>query len=334
MQFNKVDEKKVSRGLKVWEGILPRSFRFSGTTLLVIAIIAMLTVFSIILRDTKFLSADNLMNVVRQTTMISIMAAGAVFVLSTGEIDLSIGSVVALSALVGALQLRDSGLIAGVVSALGVGVLVGLVNGLVSIRMGIPSFIVTLGTMGIVTGLARWITNLESIPVTNETFNFIFGSGNLGPVSTLFIWSAAALIIGEFVLKKTTYGRQVLATGGNETAARYSGIRTDRIKMSVMVISSMMAALAGLLYTGRLHGARYTLGEADLMTVLAAVIIGGTALNGGKGSVIGAVLGSLLMGLINNALVLMGLSVAQQMIFRGIIIVVAVALSGRKPAPR
>ena len=206
----------------------------------------------------------------------------------------------------------------------------GLVNGLFVSRVRIPSFLVTLGMMGIVTGLARWITNLKSVPVTNETYNFIFGSGDIGPVSILFVWTVVLLIFGELALKKTAFGRSVLATGGNKVSARYSGIKVDNIKLVVIVMNGMFAALAGMLYAGRLHGARYTLGEADLMTVIAAVIIGGTSLFGGRGTVIGSIIGSLIMGMINNGLILMGLSVDQQMIFRGIIIIAAVSLTLRE----
>ena len=184
--------------------------------------------------------------------------------------------------------------------------------------------------MGIVSGFARWITNLEAVPVTNNTYNFIFGSGDFGLVSILFIWTIVFLVLGQLVLKKTSFGRYVLATGGNKIAAIYSGIKVDRIKMAVLILNGMLAALAGMLYAGRLHGARYTLGEADLLIVIAAVIIGGTSLFGGKGSVIGAVIGSLIMGMINNGLILMGLTIAQQMIFRGVIIIAAVSISLRE----
>ncbi len=148
----------------------------------------------------------------------------------------------------------------------------------------------------------------------------------------LFLWTVVLLAVGQTALKKTQFGRSVLATGGNPVSARYSGINVRRIRFSVMVLNAMLAALAGMLYAGRLHGARYTLGETDLLTVIAAVIIGGTSLSGGRGSVIGAIFGSLIMGMINNGLILMGLSVDQQMIFRGLIILIAVSLTMREKA--
>jgi ribose transport system permease protein len=138
------------------------------------------------------------------------------------------------------------------------------------------------------------------------------------------------LLVSHVVYRKTTFGRELLATGGNRTAARYSGIDTARIRVASLVICSTAAALAGMLYIGRLHGARYTLGDADLLTVIAAAVIGGTSMAGGRGSMIGALVGSLVMGILNNGLILMGLAVTEQMIARGVIIIVAVALSLRE----
>jgi ribose transport system permease protein len=184
--------------------------------------------------------------------------------------------------------------------------------------------------MGIIHGFARWITHLQAIPVTNERFTFIFGAGNIGPISTLFIWTIAAVVIGHFVMAKTSFGRKVLAAGGNKTAAEFSGINVTNVKWMLFIAMGMIAALAGLLYSGRLHAARYTYGEADLFTVVAAVVIGGNSIYGGKGTVIGALIGSIILGMINNGLILFGFSVDQQVIFRGVIILIAVALSPKE----
>jgi ribose transport system permease protein len=286
--------------------------------------------FSITLFNRGFLTGGNLMNITQQTTMISVMAIGMTFALSAGEIDLSIGSVVALSAMITALLLRHANIWVAVLGGLGTGVVVGFINGLFVTRVRIPSFIVTLGTGAIAGGFARLITNLTSVPVNNDTFNFIFGSGSIGPISVLFIWTLLLLALGQVVLSKTSFGRYVLATGGNKVSAAYSGIKINRIKMAVLVLNAALASLAGILYTGRLNSARYSLGESDLLLVIAAVIIGGTSLFGGKGTVIGAIIGSLIMGMINNGLVLMGLNVSLQMIFRGVIIIAAVSLSLRE----
>jgi ribose transport system permease protein len=295
-----------------------------------IGLVVIILFFAVTLRGEGFLTVDNLLNILRQTAMVSVMAIGVTFALSAGEIDLSLGSTVALSALVGAVVMRDSNIVAAVAAALAVGLAVGLTNGIITTKLRIPSFLVTLGMMGIVSGLARNLTNLRAVPVTNSTFTSLFGSGNVGPIPGLLVWTAAVLGVGHLAYRKSTFGRSLLATGGNRVAARYSGINTDRIRIAALVISAVCASLAGLLYAGRLHGARYTLGDAELLTVIAAAVIGGTSLFGGKGSVVGAVVGSLIMGILANGLVLMGLSVDQQMIARGIIIILAVALSLRE----
>lgn len=302
-----------------------------GRDVVYLAFIAILIAFAIILRDTGFLTWSNLSNIVRQTTPITVMAVGLTFTLCAGEIDLSIGSVVALSALTAAIFLRDVGLVAGVAMGLAVGLAVGAVNGLLTVMLRIPSFLVTLGTLGLIAGITRTATDLEPVPVRNDTFNAVFGAGSIGPVSSLLIWTAAVVTVGHLALHKTRFGRHVLATGGDRAAAAYVGVRTSRIRFAVLVISAGSAALAGLLYAGRLNGARYTLGEEDLLTVIAAVVIGGTRLFGGRGSVIGALFGSWIMGMLNNGLILMGLDVADQMIARGVIIVLAVALTLREP---
>jgi len=287
--------------------------------------------FSILLFDRGFLTGSNLMNIARQTAMISIMAVGMTFVLAAEEIDLSFGSVVALAAIITSLVLRwTDSIILSVLAGLLTGASVGLINGLFVSKVGIPSFLVTLGMSGIILGMARWISHLQSIPINNDTFTFIFGSGDIGPIPVLFIWMILAALAGHIVLKKTPFGRKVLATGGNKISALYSGIKVSRMKMAVMVINSILAAFSGILYAGRLHGARYTLGESEVMIVIAAVIIGGTSMFGGKGSVIGSVIGALIMGILNNGLILMGLSVDQQMIFRGLIIIISVSLTMRE----
>ena len=277
-----------------------------------------------------FLNPTNLTNIVIQAAPITIMAIGLVFVLSTGEIDLSIGSTVALSALTAAVVLQTTGQWwLAALAGLAIGAIVGLVNGIFITWVRLPSFLVTLATMGLVAGLARQLTDLQSVPVTDSTFVWIFGGGTLLGVPILIWWTAGAVLVGWHLLRQRRYGAHVLAVGNNSSAARVSGIKVNRVRMMVFVGSAMTAALAGLLYAGRLQGARYTLGETDLMTVIAAVIVGGTSLFGGRGTVIGALIGSLLMSMINNGLILAGLNVSQQMIVRGVIILVAVSFSLR-----
>jgi len=295
-----------------------------------LALALIFVVMAILLGHKGFLMPQNLLNIVLQTTPITIMAIGAVFVLSTAEIDLSIGAVVALSALVGATYIGRYGLVVGVFAGLATGAAAGLINGLLITKLRLPSFLVTLGMMGLITGLSQWYTNLEAVPVLNRTFNGIFGSGSVFGVSSLIIWTGVAILVAHYVYRHTRTGAHVLAAGDNTRAARVSGIKVDRIRIGVMVLSGVLAALAGLLYTGRLHGASYTLGSTDQLTVIAAAVIGGTRLFGGKGSVVGAFIGSLIFGMLNNGLILAGFTNAQQQIAQGIIIVIAIALTLRE----
>ncbi|WP_106751329.1 ABC transporter permease [Pannonibacter carbonis] len=285
--------------------------------------------FAVTLADDGFLTTRNLSNIVLQTAPATVMAIGLVFVLSAGEIDLSFGSIVAVSALAAAVVMQEHSLFLGVLAGLGAGLAIGWLNGMLVAYLGLPSFLVTLATMGLFAGLARSMTNLRSIPVVDDAFTGFFGSGSLFGIPSLILWTLGAVIVGHIIYRQTRFGAHVVATGDNARAAQVSGIKVPRLRLTVLMLSGLCAGLAGLLYAGRLQAAKYTLGESDLMTVIAAVIVGGTALNGGKGTVVGALVGSLLMGMLNNGLILMGLSVSDQMIVRGLIILVAVAISLR-----
>ena len=223
--------------------------------------------FSLTLSDKGFLDPNNLLNIIRQTAMIAVMAVAMTFVLSCGEIDLAIGAVAGLASVTTAMSLARFGLFGGIFGGLLTGVVVGLVNGLLTTRVGIPSFLVTLAMMGIARGTAMWISNTAAIPILDKTYYFSFGSGNIGPVPILLIWALVIAIIGHIALRKTTFGRKVLATGGSETAARFTGIKTHDIKLQVLIISSVAAAIAGMLYAGRLRSGRFQLGEGDELSV-------------------------------------------------------------------
>ena len=294
-----------------------------------VGFLAIFLFFAIVLHDDGFLTTRNLTNIILQTTPATVMAIGLVYVLASGEIDISFGSIVAVSALVAAVCLQSMPTIVGVVAGLGVGMLIGAFNGALVAWLRLPSFLVTLATLGLFAGVARTITDLRSIAVTNDSFTGFFGSGKLFGVPSLVFWTIGSVLIGHWIFRHTRFGAHVLATGDNPSAARVSGVKVPRLRFLVFTICGACAGLAGLLYAGRLQAAKYTLGETDLMIVIAAVIVGGTALNGGKGSIIGAFIGSLLMGMLNNGLILMGLSVSDQMIVRGTIILLAVAISLR-----
>ena len=288
--------------------------------------------FALTLHDKGFLSAQNATSIVSQVTPIALMAFGAVFVLTAGEIDLSIGSVVAMSALFTALGLRHFGLPAGIAFGFLTGVGAGLLNGLLIVGLRVPSFLITLGTMQLFSGVAQMSTQLQDVPIMNETYTTLFGSGMVGPLSDAVVWLVIGFIVAQIAYRNLVFGWRVMATGSNGASARALGVNRRRVRISVMVISSCTAALAGMLYAGEVQGAVYTLGSSDLLTVLAGVVIGGTSLFGGQGSIPGALLGSILMAMIVNGLVLMGATVQQQIVVQGLIIVIAVAVSQRQPA--
>lgn len=294
-----------------------------------ISFLIVLVGFSILLPG-KFLTAANILNILRQTAMISVAAVGMTFAITAGQIDLSTGGVTATTSLLTALVLQRMPAVVAVLAGVCVGLICGALNGIILTKCRIPAFIVTLGTSSVYTGFARAVTNLEAVPITDESFTHYFGSGNIGFIPTLFLWTIILTLLGQYVYKKTSFGRAVLAVGGNEAAARYSGINTDRVKFWAMTICGMAAACAGILYAGRMHGARYTYGENDSMNIIAAVVIGGTSFSGGKGTVFGTLIGSLVIGMLNNGLLLLGLSVNAQMIARGIVIIIAVSLSLRE----
>jgi ribose transport system permease protein len=286
--------------------------------------------FAVLLGDEGFLSANNLLNILRQTATISVIAVGMTYVIACAEIDLSVGSVAGLASVVTAMALSHWGLVPGILAGLAVGLVVGSINGGLVAGLGIPSFLVTLGMLGIAVGVAQWITDSAPQPILSYAYNLVFGSGNLGPIPGLVVWMVIVVSVGAVVLAKTRFGRQVLATGGNRTAAEFTGINTKRIKFQVLLLSSTVAALAGMLYAGRLQSGRFQWGAGDELSAIAAVILGGTSLFGGSGSVIGTLFGALLISLINNGLILAGLDASQQQVVRGAIIILAVALARKK----
>jgi ribose transport system permease protein len=286
--------------------------------------------FSILLGGQGFLSSNNLLNILRQTATITVIAVAMTYVIACAEIDLSVGSVAGLSSVCAAMAISAYGLIPGILAGLLVGVVIGAVNGGLVSLLGIPSFLVTLGMLGVAAGLAQWITQSAPQPILDDTFIVIFGGGNFGPVPGLLVWSAIFVVLGAVAMNKTRFGRQVLATGGNRTAAQFTGVNTKRIKFQVMLLSGVVASVAGMLYAGRLESGRFQWGAGDELSAIAAVILGGTSLFGGAGSVVGTLFGALLIGLINNGLILAGLDSSQQQVVRGAIIILAVALARKK----
>lgn len=313
---------------KALEKLPRRGFNFDWRRdIIYVGFVVVLLIFSVLLRDEGFLSVASFWNILRQAAIVSVIAVGMTLVIAAAEIDLSVGSVAGLASVVTAMSLSHFGLIPGILAGLALGAIVGSINGALVAFARIPSFLVTLAMMGITFGVAQWVTKSAPVPILDMNYVANFGGGKIGPIPGLIIWMLLFVVAGTIVLKKMRFGRQILATGANPVAAEYSGISTSWVRFRVMMICSMGAAVAGMLYAGRLMSGRFQWGAGDEMNAIAAVILGGTALAGGRGSVIGTFFGALLMATINYGLILAGLDTSQQQIIRGVIIILAVAMA-------
>ena len=308
------------------------SFGFFQDYIVYIFFAAVIVFFSVTIGDDGFLTVTNMFNIARTTATISIVSFAMTFIIACGELDLSVGSISALSALVCALVMQAGyDWYLAVACALLSGLAVGCLNGFFVTWIRIPSFLVTLGMLQLIRGVDMRVTYTNPVPIPSRTFNSLFGSGKFYGVPSLLIWSVVFALLGHVVLRYTTFGRQILATGGNRLAAEYSGVKTGRIKFYGFLLTGFAAALAGLLYSGMMQTARYNYGEGVELSAIASVILGGTSLFGGRASIIGTFAGALMIGTINNGLIIMGLDVSEQMMVAGAIIILAVAFA-RKPA--
>jgi ribose transport system permease protein len=297
--------------------------------MLYIAFAVLLVIFS--LASPWFLSLDNFLNIGRQTTLVSIVAVGMTFVIIARQIDLSVGSTLALSGMAAALAMShiDNSWIVGAIAGLGTGALVGLLNGLLTTRLAIPSFLVTLGTLSAARGLALMVTNTKPVIITDETYYSLFGEGSFLGMPAPIAWTLAATIVGILLLHYNIFGRRIYAAGGNPTAALYSGIHVRRVTTLAFVLTGVLAGLAALVLSARSHAARPDVVEGMELDVIASVILGGCSLFGGRGFILGTLLGSLIIGTLNNGLVLLGISSPMQLVIKGAIIVAAVAFTKR-----
>jgi ribose transport system permease protein len=275
----------------------------------------------------NFLTSRNLLNVGRQASVVAIVALGQALVIIGRGIDLSVGSVIGLSAVMAAVSVQATGVEAlGIGAALGTGLIMGLINGLLYTRLHVNPFIATLGTLSVARGIALLITG--GIPVSFTGWASWFGAGRIGSVPVPLILMFV-LAIGFFVFAiRTRWGRNIFAIGDNPTAARLAGIDVDATRLLVFAISGLVAGLGGLILAGTLASAGPDLGRGYELDVIAAVILGGTALSGGRGSILGVIIGALLMALLSNAFVLLGVSSHWQVVTKGLVIILAVGIDG------
>lgn len=274
-----------------------------------------------------FLTAENLLTILHQVAIISVVAVGMMIIILTGGIDLSIGSIVALSAgIMGELIVNhglNQGL--GILLALAIGTFAGFINGIIITKIKIPAFIVTLGMMSVWRGIALQLTGATHTTGMPNIIIFL-GQGHLGPIPFPFIITIIVYLIFWYMLRYTRLGVYTYAIGGNETSSIFAGINVDRIKLYIYVISGFLCGLTALMLAGRLNGTSGTLAGDYALDSVAAVIIGGTSIFGGEGVIWGTIIGALIMGVIRNGLVLLNVSAFYQMISIGIVVVGSVSV--------
>ncbi len=276
-------------------------------------------------QSSNFLTLRNISNIVQQCAVLVIVAMGGTFVIMAGSIDLSVGSVMGLSAVITAGFVKTIGLWA-IPIGVSVGVLCGLLNGFTFSKLKIPSFIATLGMMIIAKGLNLIYTKGVPITIFHDPFLFI-GQGRIFNVPNIFIIALIVFMISFIVAKYTVFGRNIRAIGGEERVSRLSGIRISRMKLLLYLFAGFYSGLGGVIMASRLGAGTPLLGSGLELDVIAAVVLGGTPLTGGIGSVQGTIIGSLIMITLGNGLNIMGVSSYAQMIVKGIFLVIAVAIS-------
>ncbi|WLR94656.1 ribose ABC transporter permease [Shinella zoogloeoides] len=275
----------------------------------------------------RFISVNNLTIVLQQASINTVLAAGMTFVILTGGIDLSVGSTLAAAAMVGVIVslVPDIGML-GIPAALGVGLICGLANGAIISGLRLPPFIVTLGSLTAIRGVARLLGNDTTVFNPDLPFDFI-GNGSLLGIPWLAVIALLTIVVSWFVLKRTVLGTWIYAIGGNPEAARLTGIKVPRVLLFVYAVSGLLAGLGGVMSAARLYAANgLQLGQAYELDAIAAVILGGTSFVGGVGSIWGTLVGALIIAVLSNGLILVGVSDIWQYIIKGLVIIVAVAL--------
>ncbi len=212
---------------------------------------------------------------------------------------------------------------------LAMGALIGAASGLLVTKVRIPSFLVTLGMLSIFSGLALTVTDTRSVPILDDAFSAVFWNGSFIGIQAPILWTLVLTALGYYLLHQMPFGRRVFATGGNPIAARFSGVRTDETKIAAFIISGVTASLAGMMLAARSTAGNPSLGAGLELDVIAAVIIGGTSLFGGYGSIIGSVVGAIFIGILGFGLLVMGLSTSIQEVIKGAIIILAVSVNRR-----
>jgi ribose/xylose/arabinose/galactoside ABC-type transport system permease subunit len=275
-----------------------------------------------------FLTSGNLLNVLLQAATVSIIAAGLTVVLITGEIDLSVGSLIGMTGSVAAVLIikHDVPVAVGVVAALASGLVAGLANGLATVLFQIPSFVVTLAMLGIAQGAGLLLTNGRPVSGFPEDYSYI-GQGHVGPIAVPVLIALVVYAVIHLLLTRTKFGVEIYATGGGRRAAEMAGIRVNRVIVRTFIISGLCGAIAGIILSSRLDAGNGNFGATNLLDAVAAAVVGGTSLVGGSGGVGGTLGGILIISVIRNGLVLLNVQAFWQDVAVGAIIVFAVVVN-------
>ncbi|UYY98992.1 ribose ABC transporter permease [Peribacillus frigoritolerans] len=280
----------------------------------------------------SFMEPNNILNLLRQTSINALIAFGMTFIILTGGIDLSVGSILALSsALMAGMMVSGLDPILAILVGILLGAIMGVINGILVSKGKMAPFIVTLATMTIFRGLTLVYTDGKPITGIGDSVIFqMLGRGYFLGVPVPAVVMIIAFMILWFLLHKTSFGRKTYAIGGNERASRISGIKVDRVKVAIYGLAGTMAAIAGAILTSRLNSAQPTAGQSYEMDAIAAVVLGGTSLSGGKGRLFGTLVGVLIIGTLNNGMNLLGVSSFYQQVVKGAVILIAVLLDRKK----
>jgi ribose transport system permease protein len=310
-----------------------RAIRRAGWQVLGLPVVLLVMVIYFSSRSDVFLTVSNMQNIGRTLAAVALLAIGEAFVILLAEIDISVGSIVGLSTVTTALAVEAFGTI-GLAAAPITGAIVGLVNGAIIATFLVHSVIVTIGTLTVVRGLAFVWTGGE--PVTGDfpsAFTWL-GDGFIGPFPAPFVIAAVALVLAWLVLRYTTLGPKFYATGGNEEAARLAGLNTRRIKVAAFVISGTLAGIAGMILAARINSGQPNLGEGLELQAIAAAVVGGMALSGGRGTIGGVALGILVLTVLQNGLDITNVSSYLQQVISGLVILAAVIVDRLRDRPR
>jgi len=299
---------------------------------IVMALLVLLVFFS--LMNPHFMTERNISNILQQIAVIAIAAFGMTWVILLGEIDLSIGSIIAVAGMCGAQMLAlDWGSTPALLMTLLAGALLGAFNGVMTAKLALPSFIVTVAAMGIYRGLVSLPTNGAPAMITDPVWTAIGSQTMFG--YPLVVWLLLLLFLFNHVLlSRTTFGRRAYLVGGNREAALYSGIKVARIKIAIFILCGTMAAISGIILSSRLYSAQTDAGQGYELDAIAAVVLGGTSLSGGVGTMIGTLIGALIIGVMNNGMNMLSVPYFYQLIIKGLVILIAVWLDVRAKRQR